>query len=50
MANDTLDGAPHVGGATSAVLDEKHVGDIRGALGTIRLQDTGAGEVGAPAY
>ncbi|MGP8208834.1 MAG: NRAMP family divalent metal transporter [Acidimicrobiales bacterium] len=42
MANDTLDGAPHVGGATSAVLDEKHVGDIRGALGTIRLQDTGA--------
>jgi NRAMP (natural resistance-associated macrophage protein)-like metal ion transporter len=41
MANDTLDGAPHVGEATSAVLDEKHVGDIRGALGTIRLQDTG---------
>ena len=27
--------------STSAVLDEKHVGDIRGALGTIRLQDTG---------
>ncbi len=42
MANDTLDGAPQVGGAASAVLDEKHVGDIRGALGTIRLQDTGA--------
>jgi Mn2+/Fe2+ NRAMP family transporter len=41
MANDTLDGAPHVGAATSAVLDEKHVGDIRGALGTIRVQDTG---------
>jgi Mn2+/Fe2+ NRAMP family transporter len=41
MANDTLDGAPPVGASTSAVLDEKHVGDIRGALGTIRLQDTG---------
>ena len=41
MANDTLDGAPQVGASTSAVLDEKHVGDIRGALGTIRLQDTG---------
>ena len=39
MANDTLDGAPQVGATTSAVLDEKHVGDIRGALGTIRLQD-----------
>jgi NRAMP (natural resistance-associated macrophage protein)-like metal ion transporter len=36
MANDTLDVAP---GAT-AVLDEAHVGDIRGALGTIRQQDT----------
>ncbi len=42
MANDTLDGAPQVAGATSAVLDEAHVGDIRGALGTIRLHDTGA--------
>ena len=42
MANDTLDGAPEVAGATSAVLDEAHVGDIRGALGTIRLHDTGA--------
>jgi NRAMP (natural resistance-associated macrophage protein)-like metal ion transporter len=42
MANDTLDGAPHVAGATSAVLDEAHIGDIRGALGTIRLHDTGA--------
>ena len=41
MANDTLDGAPQVGASTSAVLDEKHVGDIRSALGTIRLQDTG---------
>ena len=26
----------------SAVLDEAHVGDIRGALGTIRLDDTAA--------
>jgi Mn2+/Fe2+ NRAMP family transporter len=26
---------------TSAVLDSEHVGDIRGALGTIRLDDTG---------
>ncbi len=42
MANDTLDGAPHVGEATSAVLDDKHIGDIRGALGTIRLHDTGS--------
>ncbi len=41
MANDTLDGAPNVTGATPAVLDEAHVGDIRGALGTIRLHDTG---------
>jgi hypothetical protein len=24
----------------SAVLDDQHVGDIRGALGTIRLDDT----------
>ena len=36
MAKDTLDVAP---GAT-AVLDEAHVGDIRGALGTIRQHDT----------
>jgi hypothetical protein len=28
--------------ARSAVLDEAHVGDIRGALGTIRLDDTAA--------
>jgi Mn2+/Fe2+ NRAMP family transporter len=28
--------------ATSAVLDEAHVGDIQGALGTIRQQDIGA--------
>jgi NRAMP (natural resistance-associated macrophage protein)-like metal ion transporter len=42
MANDTLDGTPPVAGAQSAVLDEAHIGDIRGALGTIRLHDTGA--------
>jgi len=38
MANDTQPVAP---GAT-AVLDEAHVGDIRGALGTIRQYDTAA--------
>ncbi|MGC8626633.1 MAG: NRAMP family divalent metal transporter [Acidimicrobiales bacterium] len=38
MANDTQPVAP---GAT-AVLDEAHVGDIRGALGTIRQHDTAA--------
>ena len=27
---------------TSAVLDEAHLGDIQGALGTIRVEDTGA--------
>ena len=42
MANDTLDGTPPGAAATSAVLDEAHIGDIRGALGTIRLHDTGA--------
>ena len=31
-----------VAGARSAVLDEAHVGDIRGALGTIRLDDHAA--------
>ena len=31
-----------VSGARSAVLDEAHVGDIRGALGTIRLDDHAA--------
>jgi Mn2+/Fe2+ NRAMP family transporter len=31
-----------VGTARSAVLDEAHVGDIRGALGTIRLDDHAA--------
>jgi Mn2+/Fe2+ NRAMP family transporter len=30
------------GAGRSAVLDEAHVGDIRGALGTIRLDDHGA--------
>ena len=29
-------------GTRSAVLDDAHVGDIRGALGTIRLDDTAA--------
>ncbi|WP_042383892.1 NRAMP family divalent metal transporter [Streptacidiphilus melanogenes] len=37
----TLD--PQVTGATrSAVLDDAHLGDIRGALGTIRLEEHGA--------
>jgi Mn2+/Fe2+ NRAMP family transporter len=31
-----------VTGARSAVLDDAHVGDIRGALGTIKLGDVGA--------
>ena len=31
-----------VAGARPAVLDEAHVGDIRGALGTIRLDDHAA--------
>jgi Mn2+/Fe2+ NRAMP family transporter len=31
-----------VAGTRSAVLDEAHVGDIRGALGTIRLDDHAA--------
>jgi Mn2+/Fe2+ NRAMP family transporter len=31
---------PNVGVARSAVLDEAHLGDIKGALGTIRLDDT----------
>ena len=42
MANDTLDGEPSAAPVQSAVLDSAHVGDIRGALGTIRVQDTGA--------
>jgi len=41
MTKDMIDGV--VGPATSetAVLDEAHVGDIRGALGTIRQHDEG---------
>ena len=35
VAPPTLDGVP-------PVLDEAHIGDIRGALGTIRMGDTGA--------
>jgi NRAMP (natural resistance-associated macrophage protein)-like metal ion transporter len=42
MAHDTLDGAPPAAPAGTAVLDEAHIGDIRGALGTIRAHDTGA--------
>lgn len=41
MAQEMLDSArPEV--AEAAVLDEAHIGDIRGALGTIRQHDTGA--------
>ena len=39
MAHDTLDGAPEDAPTQYAVLDEAHVGDIRGALGTIRQDD-----------
>jgi hypothetical protein len=35
MAHDTLDGAPHSEPSQTAVLDDAHVGDIRGALGRI---------------
>ena len=41
----TFNAAPkalHLNGAASAVLDAAHVGDIRGAFGTIRHGDTGA--------
>ncbi|MDA8301758.1 MAG: divalent metal cation transporter [Actinomycetota bacterium] len=41
MAQKTLPSALP-GADQAAVLDEAHVGDIRGALGTIRQQDTGA--------
>jgi hypothetical protein len=33
----------------SAMLDTAHVGDINGAFGTIRLDDTGPRRDGAPA-
>jgi Mn2+/Fe2+ NRAMP family transporter len=44
MANDTRDGAAPAAraAATTAVLDEAHIGDIRGALGTISQHDVGA--------
>ncbi|MGH9105566.1 MAG: NRAMP family divalent metal transporter, partial [Acidimicrobiales bacterium] len=42
MPHDTLDGAPRAAPAPRAALDEAHVGDIHGALGTIRQQDVGA--------
>ena len=42
MAHDTMDGALPNAPAQSAVLDEAHVGDIRGALGTIRQHDVSA--------
>jgi Mn2+/Fe2+ NRAMP family transporter len=44
MANDTRDGAATAARASAptAVLDEAHIGDIRGALGTISQHDVGA--------
>ncbi|MFD4953864.1 NRAMP family divalent metal transporter [Streptomyces sp. NPDC058451] len=46
MANTTVDTT--AAAARSAVLDDAHVGDIRGALGTIKLDDT-APRTGLPA-
>ncbi|MFF7989128.1 NRAMP family divalent metal transporter [Kitasatospora xanthocidica] len=40
MTNVTLDPKLPTTPAATAVLDDAHVGDIRGALGTIRLDDT----------
>ncbi|GAB7185779.1 Mn2+/Fe2+ transporter NRAMP family protein [Kitasatospora sp. Ki12] len=40
MTNATLDPKVPATPAATAVLDDAHVGDIRGALGTIRLDDT----------
>jgi len=37
----TLTSAPERGEGVPPVLDEAHIGDIRGALGTIRMHDTG---------
>jgi hypothetical protein len=34
--------SPPIAAERSAVLDEAHLGDIRGALGTIARHDTGA--------
>jgi NRAMP (natural resistance-associated macrophage protein)-like metal ion transporter len=46
MAHDTRDSAPKVApdvrSRQTAVLDDAHLGDIRGALGTIRQHDVGA--------
>jgi NRAMP (natural resistance-associated macrophage protein)-like metal ion transporter len=41
MANDTLDSAVPVARERTAALDEAHIGDIHGALGTIRQADVG---------
>ena len=37
----TLTSAPRQPEGVPPVLDEAHIGDIRGALGTIRVHDTG---------
>jgi len=42
MAREMLETAPPAAPAETAVLDDAHVGDIRGALGTIRQGDLGA--------
>jgi len=42
MANETLGGETEVAPGKTAVLDEAHIGDIQGALGTIRVSDVGA--------
>ena len=42
MANDTPGDEPEVAPRATAVLDEAHLGDIEGAFGTIRVQDTAA--------
>jgi NRAMP (natural resistance-associated macrophage protein)-like metal ion transporter len=42
MARELLETALPTASAETAVLDEAHVGDIRGALGTIRQGDLGA--------
>jgi NRAMP (natural resistance-associated macrophage protein)-like metal ion transporter len=42
MANETLGGEPEVAPGATAVLDEEHIGDIQGALGTIKVHDVGA--------
>jgi NRAMP (natural resistance-associated macrophage protein)-like metal ion transporter len=42
MANETPGGEPEAAPRMTAVLDEEHIGDIQGALGTIKVQDVGA--------